>query len=686
MHPTRRDRADAIRFLSIDAVQKANSGHPGMPMGMADIAEVLWHDFLKHNPNNPNWQNRDRFVLSNGHGAMLLYSVLHLSGYDLTIEDIKNFRQLHSRTPGHPEYRETPGVETTTGPLGQGLANAVGMAIAERHLAAEFNRPDFPIVDNYTYCFAGDGCLMEGISHEVCSLAGTLGLGKLIVFYDDNNISIDGDVSGWFTDNTPLRFEAYGWHVIPNVDGHDSEAVRKAIVAAQAEKNKPTIICCKTTIGWGSPNMAGSASTHGAALGDKEIAEVRNHLTWAHEPFSVPQEIYNSWNARQKGTEAEEAWQTLFERYQAAHSQLATEFLRRINNQLPENWQQQTEVLLNEVNNKKQTVATRKASQICLEHYANLLPEMLGGSADLTESNCTNWKGMQVFDRNHPEGRYIHYGVREFGMSGIMNGIALYKGIVPFGGTFLTFSDYARNAIRLAALMRIRSIFVYTHDSIGLGEDGPTHQPIEHIPSLRIMPNLSLWRPCDTVETAVAWQDALEREGPSCLLFSRQNLPFQERSAAALANVSRGGYVLLDWAENRQPDAILIATGSEVSLALEAAKLLKESEIYVRVISMPSANVYLQQDAAYQNEVLPDSVTARVAIEAATSDYWYRFVGPQGKVIGIDRFGASAPAKDVYRDCGLTVDRVVAITKEVIYSVATTTHHFRAKCASGEVS
>lgn len=686
MQPTRRDRADAIRFLSIDAVQKANSGHPGMPMGMADIAEVLWHDFLRHNPENPDWHNRDRFILSNGHGAMLLYSLLHLSGYDLSIEDLKSFRQLHSKTPGHPEYKETPGVETTTGPLGQGLANAVGMAIAERHMAAEFNKPNFPIVDHFTYCFVGDGCLMEGISHEVCSLAGTLGLGKLIVFYDDNHISIDGDVNGWFTDNTPLRFQAYGWHVVSNVDGHDSAAIHKAILEAQAVTDKPTIICCNTTIGWGSPNMAGSASTHGAALGDKEIAAMRQHLTWAHEPFIVPQDIYASWDARATGAAAEAAWLALFDKYQAAYPELADAFTRRKQSQLPADWKQQADAFLREVNEKKQTVATRKASQICLDYFANVLPEMVGGSADLTESNCTNWKGMQVFSHTNPAGRYIHYGVREFGMSGIMNGMALYKGLVPFGGTFLTFSDYARNAIRLAALMKVRSIFVYTHDSIGLGEDGPTHQPIEHLTSLRIMPNLSVWRPCDTVETAVAWQDALEREGPSCLLFSRQALPFQARSPETLTQVAKGGYVLVDWAQDRQPDAIFIATGSEVALAVEAANTLKNEEIFVRVVSMPSTNVFLQQDQSYQDDVLPETVLARVAIEAGVSDYWYRFVGPEGRIMGIDRFGASAPAKDVYKDCGLTADRLVAITKEVIYSVATNTHQFRAKCASGEVS
>lgn len=683
--PTRRDRADAIRFLSIDAVQKANSGHPGMPMGMADIAEVLWHDFLKHNPSNPHWLNRDRFILSNGHGCMLQYSLLHLTGYDLTIEDIKQFRQLHSKTPGHPEYGDTPGVETTTGPLGQGLANAVGMALAEKHMAAQFNRPELPIIDHFTYCFAGDGDLMEGISHEVCSLAGVWGLGKLIVIYDDNGISIDGGVHGWYRDNTPQRFEAYGWHVIPHVDGHNSEAVRQAILAAQAETGRPTIICCKTTIGWGSPNKAGTADTHGAALGDKEVAAVRTQLNWPHQPFVIPEEIYQSWDARKTGMEREKAWQGLFERYQREYPDQAAELLRRTAGSLPSGWQQQADTLLHELNDKKQSVATRKASQYCLDVYANLLPEMMGGSADLTESNCTNWKGMKVFASDAPDGRYLHYGVREFGMSGIMNGLALYKGIIPFGGTFLTFSDYARNAIRLASIMRQRVIYVYTHDSIGLGEDGPTHQPIEQLPSLRLMPNLSVWRPCDTVETAVAWRAAIERQGPTCLLFSRQALPFQERKPQQLAQIQRGGYVLVDHAKDKQPDAILIATGSEVAMAVEAASQLRDNGIFVRVVSMPSTDVFLAQDEDYRNEVLPDSIHTRVVVEAAATADWYRFSGPQGRILGIDRFGASAPAKDVYADCGLTVERVVAAVKEVIYSVACATHHFQAKCVSGNI-
>ena len=679
--PTRRDKADAIRFLSIDAVQKANSGHPGMPMGMADIAEALWVDFMHHNPANPNWSNRDRFMLSNGHGAMLHYALLHLTGYDVTMDDIRKFRQLHSKTPGHPEFGETPGIETTTGPLGQGLANAVGMAIAEKHMAATFNRPGFSIVDHYTYCFIGDGCLMEGISHEACSLAGTLGLGKLIVFYDDNGISIDGEVHGWFRDNTPERFESYGWHVIRNVNGHDGDAIHKAILDAKAVTDKATIICCKTTIGWGSPNMAGTAATHGAALGHEEVTAVRDSLNWPHEPFHINQDIYDAWGARQSGAVLENKWKELFASYQQKHPDLATEFLRRMENRLPENWQQEAEKLLLSLNEKKQSVATRKASQFCLDKFANVLPEMMGGSADLTESNCTNWQGMKIFTNETPDGRYIHYGVREFGMSAIMNGMALYKGFLPFGGTFLTFSDYARNAIRLAALMRQRVVFVYTHDSIGLGEDGPTHQPIEQLSGLRMMPNLSNWRPCDTVETAAAWQSAIERKGPTCLMLSRQSLPFQERSKEQLELIKRGGYILADFAEDRNPDAILIATGSEVSLAMEAAKKLRDEEIYVRVISMPSTDVFAAQDEEYRQQVLPSDVISRVAIEAAAGDYWYKFVGLQGAVVGVDRFGASAPAKDVYQDCGITTERVVAMTKEVIYSVARRSHHKHEKCA-----
>jgi transketolase len=662
--PNRRDLANAIRVLSMDAVQKANSGHPGMPMGMADIAEVLWNDFLHFNPLNPNWLNRDRFVVSNGHGCMLLYSLLHLSGYALSMDDIKQFRQYHSKTPGHPEFGETPGVETTTGPLGQGLANAVGMALAEKHLAATFNRPDFSIIDHYTYAFVGDGCLMEGISHEVCSLAGTWGLGKLIVFYDDNQISIDGDVDGWFTDNTPQRFQSYGWHVIPNVDGHDSEAVRQAILAAQSVTDQPTLICCKTTIGYGSPNLAGSHETHGAALGDAEVAATRKHLNWVYPPFEIPAEIYQGWDAKARGQQQEQTWDVLFAAYAQQYPDLADELARRREQRLPDNWLATVSALVNEMQDKKETIATRKASQICINHFAKVLPEFLGGSADLTGSNLTDWKGVKAFSKLQPEGQYIHYGVREFGMSAIMNGIALYGCLLPFGGTFLTFSDYARNAVRLAALMRQRVIFVYTHDSIGLGEDGPTHQPIEHAPSLRMIPQLSVWRPCDTAESAVAWQKAIEQQGPTCLLFSRQNLPCMERDAATLADVARGGYVLKDC--NGLPEVIMIATGSEVALAIDAAKQLAETGTRVRVVSMPSTDVFLAQDAEYQEKVLPSGVAARIAIEAATTDGWYKFVGCHGKVIGIDRYGASAPAKELFKAYGFTVEHILAVATELL--------------------
>jgi transketolase len=660
--PSSLELANVIRVLSMDAVQKANSGHPGMPMGMADIAEVLWNDFLHHNPNNPHWLNRDRFVLSNGHGSMLLYSLLHLTGYDLTIDDLKQFRQLHSKTPGHPEFGETAGVETTTGPLGQGLANAVGFAIAEKHLASQFNRDAFPIIDHFTYAFIGDGCLMEGLSHEVCSLAGTLGLGKLIVFYDDNNISIDGEVHGWFTDNTPERFKSYDWHVIPNVDGHNHEAIKNAILAAKAT-DKPTLICCKTIIGHGSPNLAGTAKTHGEALGDKEIEAVRKELNWPHAPFVVPDEYYQAWDARKKGATYEQEWQTLFASYSKQHPDLAKELTRRVERHLPENWAEQANNLLNQMNEKKETIATRKASQACLNHFAKILPEFMGGSADLTGSNCTDWKDVQVFTKNNPTGQYIHYGVREFGMSAIMNGMALYGCLIPFGGTFLTFSDYARNAVRMAAIMRQRVIYVYTHDSIGLGEDGPTHQPVEHLPSLRLIPHLSTWRPCDTVETAAAWTAAIERQGPTCLLLSRQNLPCIERDTQTLSNVARGGYVLSDC--NGLPDVIMMATGSEVILAMDAAKQLVAANVKVRVVSMPSTDIFFAQDAAYQTSVLPPEVTARVSIEAAASDFWYKLVGSEGRVIGLDRFGASAPAKDVFKECGFTVDHVLSAVEKV---------------------
>lgn len=660
--PSRRDLANAIRVLSMDAVQKANSGHPGMPMGMADIAEVLWNDFLQHNPKNPHFLNRDRFILSNGHGSMLQYALLHLTGYDLSIEDLKNFRQLHSKTPGHPEVRETPGVETTTGPLGQGLANAVGMALAEKHLAAQFNRPGFPIIDHFTYVFVGDGCLMEGISHEACSLAGTFGLGKLIVFYDDNEISIDGHVGGWFTDDTPKRFESYGWHVVPNVDGHDADAIRNAVEQSQSVTDRPSIICCKTKIGYGAPNLVGTAKTHGAPLGDAEIAAARRELNWEHPPFVVPNDIAKGWDAREKGARLEKNWQDLFDKYQKAHPELAAELQRRMSNHLPSHWSQSVQALLDSMQQKKETMATRKASQVCINHFTKTLPELLGGSADLSESNLTHWEGVQAFSKDNPAGQYIHYGVREFGMSAIMNGIALYGGLLPFGGTFLTFSDYARNALRLAAMMDARTIFVYTHDSIGLGEDGPTHQPVEHAASLRLIPKLSVWRPADTIESAVSWQKAIERQGATCLLFSRQNLPFIERTAETISNIARGGYILSDCTGT--PDMIMIATGSEVTLALQAAKQL--SSLKVRVVSMPSTDVFLAQDAAYQEMVLPKNVTTRLAIEAGSSFSWYQFVGPQGKVIGLDHFGASAPAKDIFEACGFTVPHVIEVAQSLI--------------------
>lgn len=678
--PSREDRANAIRFLSIDAVQKANSGHPGMPMGMANIAEVLWHDYLRFDPQQPAWPNRDRFVLSNGHGCMLLYSLLYLTGYALSIEDIKQFRQLHSKTPGHPEYKEAPGVETTTGPLGQGLGNAVGMAITERHLAAQFNRDGFPVVDHFTYCFVGDGCLMEGISHEVSSLAGTLGLGKLIVFYDDNQISIDGEVEGWFKDNTPERFRAYGWQVITPVNGHDPEAISQAIQAAKADLTRPTLICCKTTIGFGSPTFAGTATVHGAPLGEAEVAVVREALKWPYPPFEVPEAILDSWNAVEKGKQASGDWETLFKAYQAAHPALAAEFNRRMQGELLPDFAKEAEHLILTLNEKKQNVATRKASQYCLDHFANYLPELFGGSADLTESNCTNWKDMHVFNANDPRGRYLHYGVREFGMSAIMNGMALHGGVIPFGGTFLTFSDYARNAIRLSAIMRQRVVFVYTHDSIGLGEDGPTHQPIEQLPSLRLIPNLSVWRPCDTVETAAAWQFALSHQGPSCLLFSRQALPFQQRDAAQLESMKRGGYVLADYAKPGLSQVILIATGSEVSLAMEAAAQLKNQGILARVVSMPCVEVFLAQSEEYQASVLPRNMTARVVVEAAASGTWHYVVGTDVIVLGIDRFGASAPYKAVYEDCGLTTDAVINAAKKVISMKGNET---KFHCASG---
>ena len=659
----RRDLANAIRALSMDAVQKANSGHPGAPMGMADIAEVLWNGNLKHNPGNPDWSDRDRFVLSNGHGSMLIYSLLHLTGYDLGIEDLKQFRQLHSKTPGHPEYGYAPGVETTTGPLGQGIPNAVGMAVAERALAAEFNRDGHDIVDHNTWVFLGDGCLMEGISHEACSLAGTLGLGKLIAFWDDNGISIDGHVEGWFTDDTAKRFEAYGWHVIRDVDGHDAAAIQKAIDAARAETGKPSMICCKTTIGFGSPNKAGSHDCHGAPLGEDEIALTRKELGWAHEPFVIPDAIYADWSAKESGASAEAAWNEKFAAYKAAHPELAAEYERRMSGELPADWSSKSEAFVAAVNEKAESLATRQASLKSIEGYAPLLPEIFGGSADLGCSNLTEWSGYRPMRADTPNSNYVNYGVREFGMSAIMNGIALHGGFIPFGATFLMFSEYARNALRMAALMKVQSIFVYTHDSIGLGEDGPTHQAIEQIPTLRMIPGMSVWRPCDTVESAVCWKAAIERQdGPSCLIFSRQGLPHQQRNSEQIANISKGGYILKDC--DGRPDAIIIATGSEVALAVGAAEQLAGKKI--RVVSMPSTTVFDTQDDAYRESVLPSAVTARVAVEAAVTDGWYKYVGLGGKVVGIDRFGESAPAGQLFEYFGFTVDKVV----EAVNSVA----------------
>jgi transketolase len=660
---SRADLANAIRALSMDAVQKANSGHPGMPMGMAEIAEVLWNHHLRHNPANPKWPNRDRFILSNGHGSMLLYALLHLTGYDLPIEELKRFRQLHSKTPGHPEYGYTPGVETTTGPLGQGISNAVGLALAEKVLATEFNKPGFPIIDHYTYVFLGDGCLMEGISHEACSLAGTLGLGKLIAFYDDNGISIDGQVAGWFTDDTPKRFEAYGWHVIANVDGHNPEAIEKALLAAQAVKDKPSLLCCKTVIGKGAPNKAGTADVHGAALGDKEIAATRENIGWQYPPFEIPQTIYAGWDAKAKGAQIEQAWNTKFSEYTKAFPKEAAELQRRLSGNLPQNWSAYAQEFINKVNAKAETIATRKASQNAIEGLAPALPELIGGSADLAGSNLTLWSGSKGVSKTD-SGNYIYFGVREFAMSAITNGITLYGGFIPYNATFLTFSDYARNALRMAALMKIRNIFVYTHDSIGLGEDGPTHQSIEHTASLRLIPNMDVWRPCDTVESTVAWVYAIERiTGPSCLLFSRQNLPFQQRDQAKVENIRRGGYVLSD--SNGKPQAVIIATGSEVALAIGAQKALAEQNIQVRVVSMPATNVFDRQDEAYREQVLPKGIK-RVAVEAGVSDFWRKYVGLEGGVVGIDRFGESAPAGDLFKYFGFTVENVVATVKKVL--------------------
>ena len=652
-----RELAHALRFLSIDAVEKAQSGHPGMPLGMADIATVLWQKFMKHNPKNPLWFNRDRFVLSNGHGSMLLYSLLHLTGYALSIDDLKNFRQLHSKTPGHPEVMETPGVDTTTGPLGQGLANAVGMAIAEKTLAATFNHPDNTLVDHFTYAFVGDGCLMEGISHEACSYAGTLGLGKLIVFYDDNGISIDGPIEPWFTDDTAARFRAYHWHVIEAVDGHDFLAIEQAIINARDETTKPTLIICKTIIGYGSA-VANSEKSHGSPLGALDIANIRERLNWPYPPFVIPETIYATWNHEEQGQHDEQSWLQDAYDYQQQYPQEYTEFLRRINGDLPDLWTTKSNQFIEACRQESKAIATRKASQQCLESYAPLLPELLGGSADLTGSNNTDWSQTKPITHDHFNGNYLHYGVREFGMSAIMNGLALHGGFIPYGGTFLVFSDYARNALRLAALMKKRVIFVYTHDSIGLGEDGPTHQPIEHAAMLRMTPNMLVWRPACLTETAVAWQQAIEQHtGPSSLLLSRQNLPALGHSKASSELIKRGGYILQD--SEKTPDAIVIATGSEVHLALAAANAVKAQGLHVRVVSMPCAERFLNQNAAYQEEVLPINIRKRIAIEAASSNYWYRFVGLDGAVIGIDQFGASAPAGELYHYLGLTVEKTV---------------------------
>ncbi|MCD9007760.1 transketolase [Luteimonas sp. XNQY3] len=657
--PTRRELANAIRFLAIDAVDAAKSGHPGMPMGMADIAEVLWNDHLSHNPANPQWCNRDRFVLSNGHGSMLHYALLHLSGYDLPLDELKNFRQLHSRTAGHPERHETPGVETTTGPLGQGFANAVGFALAERLLAQRFNRPGFAVVDHRTWVFMGDGCLMEGISHEAASLAGTLGLGKLVAFWDDNRISIDGNTEGWFTDDTPARFEAYGWRVIRDVDGHDADAISRAITAATAEDDKPVLVCCRTTIGFGSPNRAGKESSHGAPLGKEESDATRAALGWTHGPFEVPQPIRDAWHAVGTGRQRQADWDALFAGYQAQHPELAAEFLRRSNGTLPAGFEADADAFIARLQSDGPTIASRKASQMAIEAFAPLLPEIIGGSADLAHSNLTLWTGSTSAASTDANANYVYYGVREFGMSAIANGLALHGGFIPFDATFLVFSDYARNAVRMSALIPAHAIHVYTHDSIGLGEDGPTHQPVEHLASLRYIPNNDVWRPCDAVESAVAWKSAiLRQDGPSCLIFSRQNLPHQARDTAQVADIARGGYVLKDSVGT--PEIILIATGSEIGLATQAAERLGDT---VRVVSMPSTDVFDRQDAAYRESVLPNAVRKRVAIEAGVTAFWRAYVGLDGAVIGIDTFGASAPADKLFQHFGITVEKIVEAAK-----------------------
>ncbi|MGX9520232.1 transketolase [Vibrio mediterranei] len=660
----RKKLANAIRALSMDGVQQANSGHPGAPMGMADIAEVLWRSHLNHNPSNPEWADRDRFVLSNGHGSMLIYSLLHLSGYELSIDDLKNFRQLHSKTPGHPEYGYAPGIETTTGPLGQGITNAVGMAIAEKSLAAQFNKEGHDIVDHFTYVFMGDGCLMEGISHEACSLAGTLGLGKLIAFWDDNGISIDGEVEGWFSDDTPKRFEAYGWHVIPAVDGHDADAINAAIEAAKADP-RPTLICTKTIIGFGSPNKAGSHDCHGAPLGHDEIAAAREFLGWEHGPFEIPADIKAEWDANEAGSAKEAAWNEKLAAYEAAYPELAAEFKRRVNGELPAQWEQEASKIIADLQANPANIASRKASQNALEAFGKMLPEFMGGSADLAPSNLTMWSGSQSLTADDASGNYIHYGVREFGMTAIINGIALHGGFVPYGATFLMFMEYARNAMRMAALMKVQNIQVYTHDSIGLGEDGPTHQPVEQIASLRVTPNMSTWRPCDQVESAVAWKYAIERkDGPTSLIFSRQNLVQQDRDAEQLANVAKGGYILKDC--EGTPELILIATGSEVELATNAYAELTAEGKKVRVVSLPSTDVFDAQDEAYREAVLPAAVTKRIAVEAGIADYWYKYVGFGGKIIGMTTFGESAPVGELFKMFGFTTENVVATAKSLL--------------------
>jgi transketolase len=662
---SRHELANAIRALSMDAVQRANSGHPGAPMGMADIAEVLWNDFLNHNPANPDWDNRDRFIMSNGHGSMLVYSLLHLTGYDLPIDELKNFRQLHSKTPGHPEYGYTPGVETTTGPLGQGITNAVGMALAESVLAAKFNKDDFNIVDHHTYVTVGDGCLMEGISHEACSLAGTLGLGKLITFYDSNQISIDGDIEGWFAEDVAARFEAYGWHVIRDVDGHNPDTIKKAIANAITNESQPSILCCNTIIGCGSPNKEGKASSHGAPLGDDEIKLTREKLGWKHDAFVIPDDVYSAWDAKERGNELESAWNAKFSAYASAHPELAMEYQRRMNGALPDNWNEVVNDYINATNEKTESIASRKASQNTIETFARHLPELIGGSADLACSNLTSWSGTVHISNKNKDGNTINYGVREFAMSAINTGISLHGGFIPYSATFLMFSEYARNALRMSALMKVQNIFIYTHDSIGLGEDGPTHQAVEQTATLRLMPNMSLWRPCDAVESAIAWKAAIERrDGPTSLLFSRQNLAHMQRDESQLNNIQRGGYVLLNGSDN--PDAIIIATGSEVEMAINVATLLNSEGQNIRVVSMPCTDVYDQQDEAYKESVLPNACRNRLSVEAGVTEYWRKYIGLDGAALGVDTFGESAPAKEVYKHFGLTEENLIKTVNELI--------------------